>query len=67
MQLIEVQKGILINPDKISSIEIKNIRSKKTVVITLEGRTIPLEVGVDKFLKELLSAGVKFNEQFWAI
>ncbi len=67
MQLIQLQKNLLVNPDKISSVEVKKRGDHEMVIVTVEGRAITLESGFDAFFNELKKSGMQFNKQFWSI
>lgn len=67
MQLLPINSNVLVNVEKISSIEAKSVSGKKTVVVNVEGKSYILERDLATFLKDLQKAGVDMQEQFWSI
>lgn len=66
MKLIPIQQNVLINPEKISSVEQKDIKGKIVTTVVVDGRQYVLEVALKDFLFTLEQAGVESNEQYWA-
>jgi hypothetical protein len=62
MNLIAIQKNLLVNPEKISLVEIISTKGKESVLVVVEGRSIALEVDFNKFMKDLSESGVN-NQQ----
>lgn len=66
MKLIPISKSVLINPEKITCVEQKNIKGKVDTLVVVEGRQYVLEVDIRVFLQQLMEAGVETSEQYWA-
>lgn len=67
MNLIALQKNLLVNPNKITSVEIMTVKGKESVLVTVDGRAIALEIDFKDFMKQLSNSGVKFNQQYKAL
>ena len=67
MDLIKISDTVLINPDKISAVEIKSIGGKlKSLTIIVEGKSYISEVAPENLLHDLIRAGVNLHDQFFA-
>lgn len=66
MKLIVISENVLINPQKITSVEQKNIKGKIDTLVIVEGRQYVLEVELGEFIKQLMEAGVEPPSQYWA-
>jgi len=66
MELIAISEDTLVNPDKVSIVEIVRKKDTAVVRITIEGKSL----NVDKpqeFLKAMLKSGVNLNQQFFSV
>lgn len=66
MNLVSISKNVLVNPEKITSIELKNVKGRIDILVLVEGRQYSVEKDVSVFLRELKASGVEAPEQFWA-
>ena len=69
MDLIPIQKDLLVNVDKISTVKLtRDAKGQpKTVMVTVENKNHTLEVPLDDFLRRMKESGVNLNEQFWSV
>jgi hypothetical protein len=67
MQLIPISDDILINPDKISTVEIRKRKGSTSIAIVVEGRTHEVTVNPGMLLAELKRVGVDMSKQFFAV
>ena len=67
MKLIPIQKNLLINPDKITSVEIMTVKGKESVLVTVDGRAIALEIDFHTFMEELTNCDKDLHKQFTAL
>ncbi len=67
MQLIPISEDVLINPDKISTVEIRRKKGNNTISVTIEGRTHEVSVNPGMLLAELKRVGVDMSKQFFAV
>lgn len=63
MKLIKISNEILVNPDKISKVEIRG----KKILVTVDGETHQVEIPQAQLLIELKNSGVNLNQQFFAV
>lgn len=69
MKLIEIQEDILINPDKIVSVERRALKSGSIQIkVTVEGgATYEVRSPHMEFLKALNSVGVDLTKQYFSV
>jgi hypothetical protein len=68
MQLIAISEDVLINPDKISTIQITRSKAGKSkVTIVVDDRTFEVSVAPKELLLELKRTGVDLTEQFFSV
>jgi hypothetical protein len=67
MQLIPISEDILINPDKISVVEVKKRKAGTIVAVIVDGRTYEATVNTGTLLAELRRAGVDLSNQFFSV
>ena len=69
MNLIRISDNILANPEMISLIELRKVKGKSTIVITIDGKQHIADLDPTDMMQELVSAGVPLSSkcmQFWA-
>ena len=66
MDLIELGKNTLVNPEYISLIEKKTIRGNEVIVIWVDGRSYILEGDFNKFLARLNLNITNDKKQYFA-
>ena len=66
MKLIKISKDILINPEKISVIEMRQGKNGRNIKVTIEGNSYLVETESSEFLAELITSGVETHKQFFA-
>lgn len=64
MELIAIQKNIMINPEMIESVEVKN---KKFIVTMESGNSYHVETNVSTFMKTLGKSGIDLTKQFLSV
>lgn len=64
MELIVIQKNIMINPEMIESVEVKN---KKFIVTMESGNSYHVETNVSTFMKTLGKSGIDLSKQFISV
>ena len=64
MELIAISDKVIINPDKISSIEFKNTDNSTSITMTVDGRTFDVSVNVVELLKSLKHLDSAILKQF---
>jgi len=66
MKLIQISKTVYINPDSIDSVEIKEVKGQKRLLVGLSDRTYMVDVPDRTFMSSLIESGVGLGEQFFA-
>lgn len=64
MELIGIQKNVMINPEMIESVEIKN---KKFIVTMESGNSYYVETNISSFMKTLGKSGIDLTKQFLSV
>lgn len=64
MELIAIQKNVMINPEMIESVEVKN---KKFIVTMESGNSYHVETNVASFMKTLGKSGIDLTKQFLSV
>ena len=67
MKLVKVSKDVLINPEKISAVEMRTNEGVRNFKVIAEGYTYLVEVDPQEFLAELLASGVEAHQQFFSL
>ena len=67
MKLIRLSDTMYVNPDYIVSVEVKKEKDGNIIVVNLEDRAVPLKVPYKTFLADLISSGVSYDGQFFAV
>ena len=67
MRLVEVSENILINPDRISAVERKQVRGKEVLRVIIDGESIPVEKDPEAFFKSLELSVTKSYSQHWSL
>ncbi len=68
MDLIPVSKNILVNIDLIESVEIRERKGNKTIVISVGGRQYVPDIDSSEILQQLVKKGSnKLVNQFFAV
>jgi len=57
----------MVDPEKISMVEMTTVNGQARVFITIEGKQVELEGSLEQFLKMMDRSGEKLNKQFFAI
>ena len=66
MKLIAISEDVLINPDKISVMQIVKKKNRQVLTVDVEGRTLTVERMAAELIKELNNSGVDLSDQFFA-
>ena len=66
MNLIAISEDILINPSRISVVEVVKKKSGVSVRITVDEKTFTVDRPVKELFAEMNKAGVDLSEQFFA-
>lgn len=66
MGWIKISDTTLINSEKISAVEIKKIRGKKSITFVAEGKSYICENDPQETLKDLVNSGIDLHNQFFA-
>ena len=67
MKLIPISDNVLINPDQIESVEIRELNGEKTFIIFVGGRVHIPTVKIHDLMRDLVSSGVDLTKQFTAV
>jgi len=67
MKIIQISKNIYINPDQITSVEIKELKGEKRLIVNLIDRTYAVDVPDRDFMTSLMNSGVGVGEQFFSV
>ena len=65
MELIQLSEDVLVNPHRISSVEITRSKSGTRLKVVIDGRTFNVERPVKELFAEMNKAGVNLSEQFF--
>ena len=65
MKLIKITDNILVNPEKISSIEFMMINEARNLIVTIEGRQIVSTVTPSELLTDLAASGIGTDSKLW--
>jgi len=66
MELIAISDDTMVNPDKVSIVEIVRKKGSAEVRITVEGKNLIVEKPKE-FLRLMLKSGVDLNQQFFSL
>ncbi len=66
MQLIRVSDKVLINPDMVSSVEIRGTPENPRLVVKVDNKD-HVVANAKQFLDELIDHGINLNDQFFRI
>jgi hypothetical protein len=66
MQLIKISDKVLINPDKISSVEIRSVGKARKFLVRVDGKEFMVD-DAEKFNLELVKSGIGLGDQFFKV
>ena len=66
MAWIKVSDTVIVNSDKVSAIEVRNIRGKKAYTVIVEGKSYISEIEPHDLFKDFIKAGINLHDQFFA-
>ena len=66
MNLIAISEDILVNPNRISVVEVVKKKSGVNVRITVDDKTFTVDRPVKELFAEMNKAGVDLSQQFFA-
>ena len=66
MKFINISDSILINPEKISVIQVVKDKDKSVLSVVVEGKTYTVTKMANELITELHRAGVDLTKQFFA-
>lgn len=67
MKFIPISDDVMINPEQIESVEIKEINGRKTFIISVGGRMHIPTVDIHQLMRDLIASGVDLTKQFTAV
>ena len=65
MELIKVSEDVLVNPLRISVVQMRRTKNKSIVEVIVDGRTFTVD-SPDGLLADMKRAGVNLSDQFFA-
>ena len=66
MELISISEDVLVNPQRISVVEVVKKKSGTSLRVTVDDRTFTVDKPVKELFAEMNKAGVDLSEQFFA-
>ncbi len=67
MNLIAIQKNLLINPELISTVESRKVGKATVINVTVSGRSHRVTEDVNAFMATIMGAGSDVTKQFTAV
>ena len=67
MKFIPISDDVMINPEQIESIEIRELNGQKTFIIFVGGRVHIPTTDIHVLMRELVASGVDLTKQFTAV
>lgn len=65
MELIRITEDVLINPERISVVEMRTRRDKKELVVHVDNRTYHVTIPPEELLRQIKAAGIDAYDQFF--
>ena len=66
MELVAISENVMINPEKIESLELRPLNKNEQLIITVNGKSHFVKVGVKELLNKLKIIGIDASDQFFA-
>lgn len=65
MRLIPISGNVLVNPEKISKVEFRNLDGQRVLVVTVDGEPHICEVSPTDLMQDLMKSGMEGDNKLW--
>ena len=66
MELVAISENVMINPEKIDSLELRKLKKNEQLILTINGKAHFVKVDVGELLNKLKIIGIDASDQFFA-